>query len=119
MAVAVAVEVVVMVVVMVVVSVAVVVAVVRSAVVVVAMALALARARVVAVAVAVAVHLASLLAQGEVGRGAAAHASLVLLGSCSLAFAGCWGQCIGEGIGGNFWALAATSGHWDVFEVGC
>ncbi len=101
------------VVVAVVVSVAVVVAVARSAAVVIVMAVALAlvRVRARAVAVAVAVCLASRLAQGKVGRGAAALALLALLGSCSSPFAGCWGYCVREGIGGNVGALAAASGR--------
>ncbi len=36
-------------------------------------------------------RLASRLAQGKVGRGAVALALLASLGSCSSAFAGCWG----------------------------
>ncbi len=56
-----------------------------------AVALALVRARARAVVVAVAVCLALRLMQGEVGRGAAVLASLTLLGSRLLEFAGCQG----------------------------
>jgi hypothetical protein len=52
---------------------------------------AFARASAVAVVVVVVVRLASGLAQGKVRRGAAALASLALLGLRSSVFAGCWG----------------------------
>ncbi len=62
--------------------------------------------------------LASQLAQGEVGRGAAALALLASLGCACRHLRGVGGSALARGIGGNVGALAATSGRWDVVEAG-
>ncbi len=53
-----------------------------------------------------AVRLALRLAQGKVGREAAALASLALLGLLLLAMVGCWGYCVGGDVG------ASVVAHW-------
>ncbi len=63
-------------------------------------------------------RLASRLAQGEVGRGAAALASLASLGCARRRLRGVGGSALARGIDGNVGALAATSGRWDVIEAG-
>jgi hypothetical protein len=63
-------------------------------------------------------RLALQLAQGKVGREAAALALLALFSLSLPAFWGVGGNAC-KGIGGNVGALAATSGRWDVIEVGC
>ncbi len=58
------------------------------------------------------------LAQGEVGRGVAALASLASLGCTCWHLRGVEGSALARGIGGNVGALAAASEHWDVVEGG-
>jgi hypothetical protein len=62
--------------------------------------------------------LASRLAQGQVGRGAAALALLALLGCACQHLRGVGGSALARGINGNVGALAAMSGCWDVVEAG-
>jgi hypothetical protein len=62
--------------------------------------------------------LVSRLAQGKVGRGAAALALLALLGCARWRLRGVGGSALARRISGNVGALAAMSGRWDVVEVG-
>jgi hypothetical protein len=54
------------------------------------------------------------VAQGKVGGLVAALGLLALLGLRLLAFAGCWGERAGGGIGSNVGVLAAACWRWDI-----